>query len=341
MRKIYELIDVIKETVESHKLENEGEYARYLWQNPEQTRKMGINEYGCADAVNILYTINEFPSDVSSRAAHIKVLQDMQEKDTGLFREDTHHYIHTTAHCTAALELFDAKPLYKFKALEEYKTPEGVVALLESLPWEKDAWGYSHRGAGIYAALKLNGETTEEWEKVYFDWMWKNADPEYGYWKKGVINKQPDRLCNFMGGGFHYLFNHEYAHMPLRYPEKVIDMCLDIYENDAVGDIEFGYDGKKFGRYIGFLEIDWVYSITRSLRQSGHRREDCMAALRKFSKNYIDWLYSLNYKTHDGFNDLHMLFGTTCALAELQAALPGEILTRKPLRLVLDRRPFI
>lgn len=341
MRKIYELIDEIKNTVESHKLENEGEYARYLWQNPENTRKMGLNEYGCADAVNILYTINEFPGDSKVRENHIKVLQGMQEKDTGLFREGTHHFIHTTAHCTAALELFDAKPLYKFKALSEYKTPEGLIKLLESLPWDVDCWGYSHRGAGIYAAMKLNDEIDEEWEKTYFDWMWENADPEYGFWKKGVINKQPDRLFNFMGGGFHYLFNHEYAHMPLRYPDKVIDMCLDIYENNKIGDKVCGYDNEKFGQYIGFLEVDWVYSITRSLRQCGHRREDCMAALRKFSKDYLDWLYSLDYKTHDGFNDLHMLFGTTCALAELQSALPGEILTKKPLRLVLDRRPFI
>ena len=39
--------------------------------------------------------------------------------------------------------------------------------------------------------------------------------------------------------------------------------------------------------------------------------------------------------------DLHMLFGSVCALAELQSALPGMIITEKPLRLVLDRRPFI
>ena len=63
--------------------------------------------------------------------------------------------------------------------------------------------------------------------------------------------------------------------------------------------------------------------------------------MRKFAKEFIDWLYSLEHETHDGFNDLHMLFGTTCVLAELQTALPGEIVTDKPLRLVLDRRPFI
>ena len=47
------------------------------------------------------------------------------------------------------------------------------------------------------------------------------------------------------------------------------------------------------------------------------------------------------HETDDGLDDLHALFGTLCALAELQQALPGEIRTARPLRLVLDRRPFI
>ena len=40
-------------------------------------------------------------------------------------------------------------------------------------------------------------------------------------------------------------------------------------------------------------------------------------------------------------NDLHSVFGTVCCLAELQRALRGSIITEKPLKLVLDRRPFI
>ncbi len=40
-------------------------------------------------------------------------------------------------------------------------------------------------------------------------------------------------------------------------------------------------------------------------------------------------------------NDLHLLFSVTCCLAELQAALPDCLPSTKPLRLVLDRRPFI
>ena len=40
-------------------------------------------------------------------------------------------------------------------------------------------------------------------------------------------------------------------------------------------------------------------------------------------------------------NDLHMLFGALCCLAELQQALPGRLGTGRPLKLVPDRRPFI
>lgn len=52
-------------------------------------------------------------------------------------------------------------------------------------------------------------------------------------------------------------------------------------------------------------------------------------------------LESRDPATDDGMNDLHMPFGTVCALAELQRALPGDDVMTRPLRLVLDRRPFL
>ncbi len=40
----------------------DGAYARRLWQNAAGDRELGANEYGIADAANILYTIGEFPT---------------------------------------------------------------------------------------------------------------------------------------------------------------------------------------------------------------------------------------------------------------------------------------
>ena len=76
-------------------------------------------------------------------------------------------------------------------------------------------------------------------------------------------------------------------------------------------------------------------------RHSGHRFDEAKTALHDFALTYIDYLEHLDYETDDGFNDMHSLFGCICALAELQNALPGELVTNKPLKLVLDRRPFI
>lgn len=150
MRNIDGLVDKIYKTVETHKL-SEGKYARWLWNNENGSRNLGSSEYGCADAANILYTIGRFETDYCEKESAVRELQIFQHKDTGLFQEPTHHTLHTTAHCTAALWLFGAKPLYPFYALEKYKTKEGLYELLESLDWVRNPWPQSHQGAGIYA----------------------------------------------------------------------------------------------------------------------------------------------------------------------------------------------
>ena len=73
-----------KKTVESHYLGN-GAYCRWLWQNEQGTRRLGINEYGCADAANILYSINEFVFSEDERAQRIAALRGMQDPETGLY----------------------------------------------------------------------------------------------------------------------------------------------------------------------------------------------------------------------------------------------------------------
>jgi hypothetical protein len=55
------VIEEIGKAVKKHEIEGSpGEYRRWRWQNEQGTRSMGKNEYGCADAINLLYTINDF-----------------------------------------------------------------------------------------------------------------------------------------------------------------------------------------------------------------------------------------------------------------------------------------
>ena len=50
------IIKDIYTAVMAHQL-REGEFACWLWQDENNSRELGINEYGCADAANLLYTI--------------------------------------------------------------------------------------------------------------------------------------------------------------------------------------------------------------------------------------------------------------------------------------------
>ena len=125
--------------VQKHNLEKPGEYARWLW---GENRNLGLNEYGCADAANILYSIGSFPSAPEERAAWIQTLQSLQNAETGLYSEPTHHTIHTTAHCTAALELF-----------EKLHFQDGE-RIWDSYPFELS--GGMNQRAGIAIAMLMN-----------------------------------------------------------------------------------------------------------------------------------------------------------------------------------------
>ncbi len=327
------LINEIRKSVEKHYLGN-GQYCRFLWADAEGKRKLGNNEYGCADAANILYTIGDFPRDAKMREEFIENLRNFQHED-GTFDEKSHHKIHCTAHCIAALELFDALPRNTtLEGLNEYKTKDGLISLLEGLDWNVRVWSEAHKGAGIYAAFVLTGNASKEWQDTYFDWLTEHTDKKYGMSYEGEIDKGGALFAAHLNGWFHYLFNFAFARRPIPEAKRLVDSCIAMY-GDESKNLDY------FGKSAGFAEIDWVYALNRAARQEGYRVEEAKACLRDFAKFYIDNLNKNDFEHNERWNDLHMLFGTVCALAELQAALPGEIITDYPLKLVLDRRPFI
>lgn len=325
------IIEGFERVVENHKLAP-GCYNRFLFEEIK-------NPYGCADAANILYTIGKFPQEDFERAEFVRHLRDMQDSKTGMFNdvEQTfkkvyvHDPIHTTAHCMAALELFDKAPLLPAMELEKYLDEKEFNSFMEDIDWVNNPWGQSHKPAGLFVALNLSGYDCREFNKRYFKWMWDNADSETGLWRKGCQNGKVSPW-EHMAGTFHYLFNHEYAHMPLRYPDKVIDSCLYMYRN---------IPNVSFDVRIGFMVVDWVFCLTRAMRQTAHRFDEAMSCLDEFADTLIEFYNNLDFDNNERINDLHSSFGSICSIAELQQTLRGKLYSDKPLKLVLDRRPFI
>jgi hypothetical protein len=324
------ILQQIENRVKAHELET-GVYARWLWKRDGSGRDTERNAYGCADAANILYTLNRFPQNPEERAAWISALQGFQNEKDGYFHEGSHHVIHTTAHCTGALELFDARPLYPFTDMEYYKEMANFAKMLEDMDWLHKGKG-SHCGAGIYAAFVITGAVDRDWVDGYFRLFDETCNRERGLWCETPTDERFTPWFQ-VGDAFHYLFNYQHARHPFPYPDKLIDFCLDIYANSVWP--------ADFGRQFHFIEMDWAYCLNRASRETPHRFEEVKATLSDFAENFIEYLNGVDWENNPGCNDLHLLFGTVCCLAELQQALPGKLHSSVPLRLVLDRRPFI
>lgn len=344
MIKLFDVRDIVAEVrrvVCAHAGQTPGSYHRILKPTQGKNSKTGVTAYGCADAACILYTLDELPPDQARRAAWIKAIQAFQNPQTGLFEDGSHHEIHTTAFALGALNLFDARAAHAIKALHPLREREQMVAFLDTLQWHEEPWLESHRGAGIYAALALNREISPEWEDWYFEWLWENEDPDTGFWRKGTAfpvsgKAAPVPLFHYLGGSFHYLFNLVYARRAQRFPERAIDTCLEIWH----GQHQPVY-GEPFCGGISYAEIDWVFYLNRSMRQCTHRFDEGRKAIQQAADKYVHYLQQVDTANDPAFNDLHRLFGMVCALSEFQLALPGQFVTGRPLRQVLDRRPYI
>jgi len=320
---IQPIVDVAARVVDRHALGAPGRYRRFA----DDAR---CDPYGVADAANLLYTMARLPGRGAHREGMVQALRDLQGLD-GLWRESTHHPIHTTAHCVAALELFDARPARPLDALAPLREPAAMERFLDELAWVDDPWRASHQGAGLYSALVLAGEVDVAWQERWLAWIEREWDADSGLLREGAVH--PDDaddpgVWDDVAGTFHYLFCFEHARRAPPHPEALIDTCLRVFEDSLW----------PFSLEVGFAEIDWVYCVHRASRRTTHRFDDVRDALRRFADRHVAFLTGFD---EDGFDDLHTLFGAVCALAELQAALPGYLRSERPLRLVLDRRPFI
>jgi hypothetical protein len=323
----------VERIVARHALGPPGSYARYTRPGADErgaARELGENAYGCADAANLLYTLGALPTDPATRAGWIERLAGLQDAGTGLYHEASHDPIHTTAHCLGALELFDGRPTHPLTAL--LPLAERLERFLDGLDWKGAPWTEAHRGAGLHAALVLAGAAAPSLDDRYFSWLAHEVDPLTGLLRRGCVDPSPaGGVFPHLAGSFHYLFNFEHARRPWPHPEALIDTCLAIRADGTF----------PLARHVWFADVDWVYCLSRAVRQTTHRGDEARAVLADFARDYAAFVLALDPEGDEGLDDLHRLFGLVCALAELQQAARGVLRSERPLRLVLDRRPFI
>jgi hypothetical protein len=263
------------------------------------------------------------------------VIGAFQSPTTGHFVErgqPSHVELHVSAYAIAALELLGHLPAHALRFAEPLRSPAAITAFLGTLDWADWVYLESHAGAGIgsiFANVPWLG--SPPWFDAYFGALDAHLDPANGMHGDG---KPAGGDIDQIGGTFHYAFLHETFHRRLAHAEARIDSVLGLQRPDGLWDPDNPL----------WLTLDGVYLLSRGVRHTGHRRVDVETAIGRALDDVADRCLSADGRRRSfcGLMGTHSLTAAVSLLAEAQAFLGIEaVRSDVPIRLVLDRRPFV
>jgi hypothetical protein len=175
------------------------------------------------------------------------------------------------------------------------------------------------------------GLGTTQWFNEYFATCDSMFDPNNGLMGK---DKPPTGDFDQIGGTFHYAFLYSHFNRRLPYPEKRIDTIIGLQRPDGHWD----------ATNQSWLTLDAIYLMTRTVRYCPHRIDDVNRTILKTIDALMNQMYSIEgrKKAMEGRLPVHTMTCAVSILAEAQQYFGAEVIRSDwPLKLVLDRRPFI
>lgn len=301
-----------------------GQYARAIGETSTEL-------YGVADMACILYTLNALRPNERERQEWAAAFQTFQNPETGwlLEKSPTHAPLHNTAFALAAMQLLDLAPKHAVRIGAEFAEPR---AFLETLDWKKAVYSGSHQGAGIGSIHALVPElNSPAWFEKYFAFCDSLFDPNNGLMGR---EKPAGGDSDQVGGTFHYQFLYETFNRFMPYPERRIDTVIGLQQPD----------GYWHATNHLWLTFDAIYLLTRTVRYCPYRFADIQQVIRRTLSVLMHDVYSPDGRreTFAGKMPVHSLTAALSILAEAQHFLGAqEVITERPLKLILNRRPFI
>ncbi|TKI04121.1 hypothetical protein [Martelella alba] len=219
--------------------------------------------YAYADAINLQYMF-PFANILPDINASLDYLAHLQDTNSQLYYEGSHHILHTTASAVACLARWHQRPTYDCSyIIREFD----ITKSLNSIRWDIEPW----RDSNIPSALRLLVNVYfEQHEKEFFankfyNWLYENACPKTGLWRKGHISDSPNRgIFPSIASGFHFLIHYQFDKVKFPHNRQLRQTCFNYYNNQYI----------KLFESLGYIDIDFLYCLLRSWSQSHQELED-------------------------------------------------------------------
>lgn len=290
--------------------------------------------WSAAAAVNMLYAMDLLPGDPQERAEWVAFLQSLQDPGTGMVPAgDADESLLLTASIVSALTCLDAAPLHPPHEILALSEPDELREWLRELCWCHDPERAARKMGALYGILVRGGETGPAWEAQLFDWILAEADEHTGLLRRDCLApvelEGQWTLLPYLCAAMYPLALGTYACEPIPLPWRLIDTALEVMD----------YHRTLFFKPGGQRHLPWVYVLARCRKLTAHRFEEVRQALERFAPPYLDFLQ--DQIRHSRFHAPPYIQWDIAVLAELRAELPGLVRTRRPLRRILDRHPFL
>ena len=306
-----------------------GDYARRVGGNY-------VEVYGTGDMACVLYTLDSLNPTPTENAEWASTLRAFQDSGSGYLIAKTASLskVHNTAFTLGAMNLFDAQPDHPLTFSRNFNTPELMQEYVESRDWTNGVYLGGEDVIGLASAFSLvPGTVSDDWFTALFDYFDDNLlDSNNGMIGRGT---PPLGTLDQIGGTFHFAFLWEFYGRQVPYGEARIDSILGLRRSDGDWDTA----------NIWWMPFDSIYMLTQAANATGHRVADVRECVESVLSLVLDRVMdeSIRQQTFvESDMGVHTMNGLMGLFAVAQGYLgTDEVLTDRPLRLVLKKRPYI
>ncbi len=296
--------------------------------------------YGAADAACILYSLDRLDSDA---ALWLATLGAFQDEPSGFFvdRSGQLSTAHNTGFATAAMKLLEPDlrngelPRWPLRFGELVAHPGDAERYAATLDWRSNCYEAGENLIG-HAATFFN--VADVVPLAWFDWLVEyvehgKLDPASGM---VGVDKPPQGDLDQVGGTFHFDFMWASLGRRLPNPEARASALLGLQQPGGLWASDNPW----------WLTFDAIYMLGRTLPElSPQRSDEVLSAISRAVTVVAARAGDSDRRTDDFVEPwigAHILTGAVSLFAYAQQVLGIErVITSRPLRLVLDRRPYI
>lgn len=325
------------------------EFVPSLWVGPgpaDYARRPGDPDtalYGTADVACILYSLDRF-KDADSRAeSWLAVLSEFQNDASGFFvdRSGMLTTAHNTGFAVGAMNLFHPNlrngelPLWPMRFGPLVTRRADADRYVAALDWRNNCYEAGEVLIGHASSFfNVKDVVPSEW----FDWLVNEIqdtklDPSNGM---VGIGKPTEGDLDQVGGTFHFDFFWAALGLRLPFARARAKALLGLQQSNGLWDQNNPW----------WLSFDAIYMLGRTLPDlTKEEAAPVLAAIARSVSTLVDRAADPALRIIDfgqPWIGAHMLTGALSLLAYAQQVLGADrVKTSRPLKLVLDRRPYI